>query len=136
MSGPPRPASPCGAAHTHTCSLTFHSLPVQTDLHGTTDVRENFTSVAVRDAQTGLWRSTLRGRTLLGQEVSLPEDYVVAVASVPTQSGACAAGSDLEAAVHATAPAYVVWEHDRAPAAASAVPQWIALAELIHGDGD
>ncbi|KAG5509898.1 hypothetical protein JKF63_07543 [Porcisia hertigi] len=133
--------------------LVFHSLPVQTTFDGTTDVHENFTSAMKRDPDDGLWRATLRGRALLGEEVQLPEGYLVAMTSITaTANVPCSIPStsahpstsappdtqvdELEVSdqvlLQTCAPRYVVWEHDKAPARAASISQWITLAQLIH----
>ncbi|KPI87553.1 hypothetical protein ABL78_3350 [Leptomonas seymouri] len=129
--------------------VVFHALPVQTDFAGTTDVHENFTSVMAEDSTTHLWHATLRGRRLLGTAVQLPDDYAVALvatAECPAGPSPCFYLSVLSEArekestievpsvmlVEAAAPSYVQWEHDRPPAAAATVPQWIALASILH----
>ncbi|KAL7702911.1 Ribonuclease H2 non-catalytic subunit (Ylr154p-like) [Lotmaria passim] len=124
--------------------VAFHSLPIQTDFDGTTDVRENFTSVMTQDLKHHLWHATLRGRSLVGKEVHLPDDYAVALVAVsdnaPTSFSTAFTAKEKECAidvpsrifVKAAAPSFIQWEHDRPPAAAATVPQWIALASIIH----
>ncbi|KAG5483667.1 hypothetical protein CUR178_08334 [Leishmania enriettii] len=143
---PPRNARTAPEGH------TFHSLPIQTEFEGTTDVHENFTSAMTRDPGTGLWRATLRGRALLGEEVRLPDDYAIAMTTITTNEtlfppSPASASSFLslrstaevdeletpaQVSIQACAPCYVAWEHDRAPTAATTISQWLALARLIH----
>ncbi|KAG5505636.1 hypothetical protein JIQ42_08402 [Leishmania sp. Namibia] len=145
-------ATPPGNARTVPEGHTFHSLPIQTDFEGTTDVHENFTSAMTRDPSNGLWRATLRGRALLGEEVRLPDDYAIAMTTITTNetflppSPASASSfpsvrstaevdeleTPAQVSIQACAPCYVVWEHDKAPTAATTISQWIALARLIH----
>lgn len=128
----------------------FHALPIQTDFEGTTDVYANFTAVMTHDAKTELWHTRLRGRHLIGAEVALPDDYAVALidtAEPPTHSFLSSSPSTayrtekerdsgrevpVELSVRAAAPTYFQWEHDQPPAAAASLPQWIALASVLH----
>ncbi|KPA75657.1 hypothetical protein ABB37_08224 [Leptomonas pyrrhocoris] len=134
---------------TSSTSVRFHALPIQTDFEGTTDISENFTAAMTQDPQDHLRHAALRGRRLLGKEVRLPDDYAVALVAVtdntpdpsswPSSSAFATAGEkersivvENNMLVQAAAPSYMQWEHDRPPAAAAAVPQWIALASILH----
>ncbi|CAJ1008232.1 putative Ribonuclease H2 non-catalytic subunit (Ylr154p-like) [Leishmania naiffi] len=106
----------------------------------------------VRNSNDGLWRATLRGRALLGEEVQLPEGYAIAMTTVttnktfspssPTSASLSpfitptAEADEIEApdqvSIQACASRYVVWEHDKAPTAAATISQWVTLAQLIH----
>lgn len=97
-----------------------------------------------QDLKHHLWHATLRGRSLVGKEVHLPDDYAVALVAVsdnaPTSFSTAFTAKEKECAidvpsrifVKAAAPSFIQWEHDRPPAAAATVPQWIALASIIH----
>lgn len=124
----------------------FHSLPIQTDFEGTTDVHANFTGVMTRDAKAALWHAHLRGRHLVGAEVTLPEDYAVALVDVRDTTARTSPSAayhierekematemDVETFVQVAASSFVQWEHDQPPAAAATLPQWIALAAVLH----
>jgi hypothetical protein len=133
---------------TSALNVDFHSIPVQTDFAGTTDVYENFTSVIEKDPIDHNWHVTLRGRNLVGQEVCLPDGYAVALVeakegtSSPTFPGLLwyAASAERERIVdeqhdffvQTAAPSFVLWEHDQPPAGVATVSQWIVLSSLIH----
>ncbi|CAG9570531.1 conserved hypothetical protein [Leishmania major strain Friedlin] len=106
-----------------------------------------------RDPDNGLWYATLRGRTLLGEEVQLPESGIVGMTTVTTSKPSCspfptpaslstfppqiAEVGELEMVdevfIEACAPRYVVWDHGRAPSPAASLLQWMMLAEVLHG---
>ncbi|ESL10720.1 hypothetical protein TRSC58_01542 [Trypanosoma rangeli SC58] len=130
-------------------SAVVHSLPVKTTFRGTTDVAENFSRHMVR-TEGGELRNRLRGRTLIGREVVLPQSYVLACVSfVPRQQqqqateaagrltssappSAQVEASAADVRVTAIADSLCVWEHDKQPERAEALGHWLDLSHAIH----
>lgn len=131
-----------------------HSLPVQTTFIGTTDVENELTSAMVRDdAQDGQWKASLRGRTIVGQNVQLPTSHALALVhlrspvsqkSIASRRSTCYSPTDGDneiellddISVLATASEYLQWEHARPPDGTAALGQWIALSSIIHSPCD
>ncbi|CCW70251.1 unnamed protein product [Phytomonas sp. Hart1] len=141
--------------------FTFQSLPIKVNFHGTTDVRENFDTFTTVDAQSGELRNAFRGRTLVGMNIVLPENYNIALVDLPLHSAdelylegklnkisrtetfqqlaldvasdnACSPVLSEHVPVRQIASSYVLWEHDKRADKADILNQWIELAKVIH----
>jgi len=117
-----------------------HSVPIKTDFEGSTDIAENFTSTITVDAESGLQRTTLRGRSLLGRTIELPPSHVISLVTTTVDPATrCVSQQGEEELVlphqfqlETTAAQYTQWEHDRIPTGCDTLQQWIALAAVIH----